>query len=259
MRRAIIDPPGFEARFRENIDPWNYAASPFEAHKRAILLRSCGTRMFGRGLELACAIGETTRVLAPRCLRLLAVDSSATALEEAARRTRANRNVTVRLALLPQQLPRGPFDLIVASEIFYYLRPNDLRILIAGLRRALAPGGRVVILHHLTDFSDAAVRPRLAQLSAVRAFHRRMPLVSRVIAGRFQTAALVRRVIPLGSGAAKRPHAHGPFELTAVRDPASLIDSGGERIRPQFRSRHGVHPAPGPPMGRIRTASPGPR
>ena len=85
MQRAIIDPAGFEAKFRENIDPWNYAASPFEAYKRTVLLHACGTRPFGRGLELACAIGETTRMLAPRCLRLLAVDSSATALKEAAR------------------------------------------------------------------------------------------------------------------------------------------------------------------------------
>ena len=80
MQRAIINPAGFETKFRENIDPWNYAASPFEAYKRAVLLHACGTRPFGRGLELACAIGETTRMLARRCLRLLAVDSSATAL-----------------------------------------------------------------------------------------------------------------------------------------------------------------------------------
>ena len=95
MQRAIIDPAGFETKFRENIDPWNYAASPFEAYKRTVLLHACGTRPFGRGLELACAIGETTRMLAPRCLRLLAVDSSATALKEAARRTTAHRNVTL--------------------------------------------------------------------------------------------------------------------------------------------------------------------
>ena len=38
----------------ENIDPWDYATSPLEAHKRAVLLRACGPRHFGRGLELAC-------------------------------------------------------------------------------------------------------------------------------------------------------------------------------------------------------------
>ena len=57
MQRAIIDAEGFEAKFRENIDPWNYVGSSFEAHKRAVLLRACGIRHYGRGLELACAIG----------------------------------------------------------------------------------------------------------------------------------------------------------------------------------------------------------
>ena len=45
MPRAVIDPEGFEAKFQENIDPWNYATSPFEAYKRRILLRACGTRL----------------------------------------------------------------------------------------------------------------------------------------------------------------------------------------------------------------------
>ena len=203
MQRAIIDPAGFETKFRENIDPWNYAASPFEAYKRTVLLHACGTRPFGRGLELACAIGETTRMVAPRCLRLLAVDSSATALKEAARRSTGHRKITLRLALLPQQMPRGPFDLIVVSELLYYLRPNDLRSLISLIPRALAPGGRVVILHHLQDFNDAAVRPRFAQRSVVAAFHCRMPLARLVNAGRFEAAALVKRSRPLGPGATK--------------------------------------------------------
>ena len=197
MRRTIIDADGFDAKFRENIDPWNYVASPFEAYKRAILLRSCGARPYGRGLELACAIGVTTRMLAPRCLRLLAINSSATALKDAARRTAGDPNVTLRQALLPRQMPRGPFDLIVVSEILYYLRPNDLRILICRLDQALTPGGRIVILHHLKDFNDAAVRPRFAQASAVAALRRHMKPTSLVNAGRFQAAALTKRSLPV--------------------------------------------------------------
>lgn len=193
MQRTVIDPAGFEAKFQENIDPWNYASSPFEAFKRAVLLRACGTRPFGRGLELACAIGETTRVLAPLCLRLLALDASKTALEEARRRTASLANVTFKHSVLPGDMPRGPFDLIVVSEILYYLKPNDLRLLLSALERSLAPGGRLVVLHHVRDFDDAAIPPRIAQEQAVLTFGRRMSLVLLHDAGNFQAAAFLAR------------------------------------------------------------------
>ena len=49
MQRKIIDAAGFDAKFRENIDPWDYAGSPFEAYKRGVLLHACGARSSGEG------------------------------------------------------------------------------------------------------------------------------------------------------------------------------------------------------------------
>ncbi len=192
MRTRVIDAEGFEAKFQQDIDPWNYASSPFEAHKRQALLRALGTRHFGRGLELACAIGETTRFLAPRCLRLLAVDSSQTALREAQRRVGHLRNVTLSRAVLPLEMPNGPFDFIVASEIFYYLQPGDLRSLLSRIEQATAPSGRVIVLHHLQNFDDAAIPPRMAQQWAQRRLGRSMRLVSRHDDVRFQALAFVK-------------------------------------------------------------------
>lgn len=191
--RAVIDPEGFEAKFREDIDPWNYANSPFEAFKRARLLQACGKGPFGRALELACATGMVTEALAPRCLSLTAVDASPTALQEAARRLGGQRCVRFALAILPDEMPRGPFDLIVVSELLYYLRANDLRRMVARMEKALAPGGRIVLLHHLTEFADAAVRPRAAQYYAVATLGRRLRRVFRINAGRYQVVALERR------------------------------------------------------------------
>lgn len=193
MRKRVIDAAGFEAKFQQDIDPWNYSHSRFEAYKRRVLMYAVGDRQFARGLELACAIGETTRFLAPRCLRLLGLDSSDTALREARRRTASLANVSLARALLPVDMPSGPFDLIVASEIFYYLRPNDLRLLLLRLERVTSPGGRIVILHHLHDFDDAAILPRMAQLTAMRSLGRRMALVFQQDEARFQAAAFVKR------------------------------------------------------------------
>lgn len=189
MNRVPIDINGFEAKFQNDSDPWNYAASPFEAYKRRILRLACGNRKYGRGLELACANGETTKVLAPLCLQLLAIDGSATAIAEAKRRTRHLQNVHFATILLPDGLPRQHYDLIVASEILYYLRPRALTRMLKQLWEALAPGGRLVCLHHVIDFNDAATRPAHAQEAADRYFRDRCREVVHQRHGRFNVSA----------------------------------------------------------------------
>ena len=62
-------------------------------------------------------------------MHLLAVDASPTALNEAARRAPRNGRIHFHRAILPGQMPRGPFDLIVVSELVYYLRPDHLKLL----------------------------------------------------------------------------------------------------------------------------------
>lgn len=185
-----IDPDGFEAMFQKDADPWNYAASPFEAYKRDTLLRACGERLYGRGFELACANGETTKRLARRCLNLLAVDSSQTVIAEARRRTRDLDNVELRRATLPAETPSGPFDLIVASEILYYLSLPHMMILLGQLERSLAPGGRLVVLHHTLSFADANQVPAMAQRRAKAALSLNLSLVHERRERRFEVFAV---------------------------------------------------------------------
>jgi SAM-dependent methyltransferase len=158
-----IDVAGFERKFRENIDPWDYTNSRFEHFKRDVLVRACGHDKHGRALELGCAIGETTRYLAPLCLRLVALDGSATAIVEAKRRVRS-AHVRFVQAKLPGQMPRGQFDLIVISEIAYYLSLHELTHLAKRIATATARHGKIVLLHHRRHFQDAAQAPNLAHL-----------------------------------------------------------------------------------------------
>ena len=159
--RVAITPEGFEALYRRAPDPWNTLTSAYEATKRSMLLRACGARPRARGLELACGIGNNTGALARRCLRLDALDAAPTALAQAAIRV-ADERVTFREARLPAGLPAGPFDLVVAAEIAYYLDREDADRLAARVRADLAPGGRIVVLHHTVPFHDTAQHPRLA-------------------------------------------------------------------------------------------------
>jgi SAM-dependent methyltransferase len=186
-----IDVAGFEQKFRENIDPWDYTNSRFEHFKRDVLLRACGHSKHGRALELACAIGETTRYLAPLCLRLMALDSSATAIAEAKRRVPCSHVKFVR-AKLPDQMPYGPFDLIVISEIAYYLRPHELTRLGKRIAMATSHCGKIVLLHHRRHFQDAAQAPNLAHLRLLGQLERIATPVFEKRYSRFDVAVLRR-------------------------------------------------------------------
>ncbi|WP_279482489.1 class I SAM-dependent methyltransferase [Aureimonas sp. SK2] len=187
-----IDLAGFEAKFQASGDPWNYRTSAFEAAKRRVLLRACGPVRLGRGLELACAIGETSRALASRCLTLTATDGAPTALDTARRLTPPALRIDYRHAVLPQGVPRGPFDLVVVSEIAYYLSARDLDRLARRLARTLAPGGRIVVLHHVVPFDDTAQAPARAQERLCRALAGSMPRVVHRHHGRYAVSAFRR-------------------------------------------------------------------
>ncbi|MEN3794843.1 class I SAM-dependent methyltransferase [Fulvimarina sp. MAC3] len=191
MKRPIgVD--GFEALFSGDPDPWNYRTSRFEHQKRGVLMHAVGQRMFGRGLELGCANGETTSCLARKCLRLTALDGSKTALDQARKRHGSALNVRFAQAVLPGDMPQGPFDLIVTSEVLYYLEENDLRPLLARLTGAVAPGGRLVFLHHHRDFDDVSTKPFLLTTRLHDVMGDSHRLVFRHRSSRFQALAFDR-------------------------------------------------------------------
>ena len=67
-------------------------------------------------------------------------------------------------ARLPGEMPRGLFDLIVVSEIAYYLSVHELVLLGKRLAAAIAHRGKIVLLHHRRHFHDAAQLPILAHV-----------------------------------------------------------------------------------------------
>ncbi|MBO0906474.1 class I SAM-dependent methyltransferase [Jiella sonneratiae] len=190
--RRVIGPAGFEALFRADPDPWGYARSRFERQKRGVLLSGCGAHVRGRVLELACANGETSAALSRLALRLIAADASPAALRLAEERNRGRPRIRFVAGILPRDMPRGPFDLIVASEILYYLAPRDLDACLRRIETALAPGGRLVLLHHLVAFDDAATRPAEATRRAERHFGRCWRRVATRRTGRYKMTAFAR-------------------------------------------------------------------
>jgi cyclopropane fatty-acyl-phospholipid synthase-like methyltransferase len=136
----------FERLARESPDPWSYASSPYEQGKYERTLEALPEHC-GRTLELGCSVGVFTRMLAPRCTSLLAVDFSPTALARARRRLSGVEHVELAQRVLPEQTPTGPFETIVCAEILYYWGVSLVADGLARIEAALAPGGTLLAVH----------------------------------------------------------------------------------------------------------------
>ncbi len=137
----------FDALYRAQGDPWGYETSDYERDKYAATLLACGPGPFARALELGASIGVFTALLAPRCARLETIDFAPTAVRLARDRLTEAPNVHIRCATIPDDMPEGPFDLVVASEILYYLDDHAVARTLAALEDTMAAGGRLVAVH----------------------------------------------------------------------------------------------------------------
>lgn len=135
----------FDRMYAESDDPWGFRSRWYEQRKYGLTLAVLPLPRFASALEVGCSIGVLTAGLAQRCDRLLSLDPSARALEVA--RERAPDNVEFRQGSVPGDWPAGTYDLVVLSEVGYYLDPDDLSALLDYTAADLAPDGFVVACH----------------------------------------------------------------------------------------------------------------
>ena len=149
-----LPPSYFDAVYGANPDPWNFAASPYEAAKYAATLAALPRARYEHAFEAGCSIGVLTAQLAGRCGELLAVDVSASALETARARCAGLSNVRFEPRRMPADFPDGQFDLILVSEVGYYLSLPDLRVFCRQLVNGLKPGGHALLVHWTPPVHD---------------------------------------------------------------------------------------------------------
>ena len=137
----------FERIYARGADPWEVETSAYEVGKYDETLGVLPRERFARGLEVGCSIGVMTQRLAGRCDRLLAVDISAEAVRRTAARCAGLAGVEVRQAAVPAGWPEGVFDLIVISEVLYFLTAEDVGMVARLAADGLAPGGAVVVVN----------------------------------------------------------------------------------------------------------------
>lgn len=138
-------------------DPWNYA-SPYERQKYLYTLELLPDTAIGTALELGCAEGAFTELLAPRVGELLGADISDVALARAQQRCAGLNNVHFAQADAGAGIPGNGYDLIVCSELLYYLQ--DAAAVAQFAERAaaaLAPGGHLLMTHANMVSDDRSV------------------------------------------------------------------------------------------------------
>ena len=148
-RPTSLDPDYFKGMYATDPDPWRFATSAYERDKYAATLAALPRSHYLSALDVGCSIGVFTRQLCRRCDALIGLDVVPSVLDAARARCADCPNASFRLAAVPGEWPDGRFDLIVISEVAYYLDRADLARLVARVEGALLPDADIVLVHWL--------------------------------------------------------------------------------------------------------------
>lgn len=150
-----LQPDYFEQMYRQDPDPWDFETSDYEALKYQTTIDALPQARYRNALEIGGSIGVLTQKLAPYCDSLLSIDVSKTAQQKAIARCQDLSQVRFKIAQVPQDFPNEMFDLILVSEVGYYLSWSDLKRTQQLILDRLKSGGHLLLVHwtlHAKDY-----------------------------------------------------------------------------------------------------------
>lgn len=140
---------GFDDLYRHADDPWSVGQRWYERRRAELIMAMLPKPRFDRAFEPGCSIGMLSEQLADRCEELICADVVPAAVHAARQRLRASSagaSVEVRCAGI-EDWPAGSFDLIVFSELAYYLSDESFAGFLTSAAASLRPGGVVLAAH----------------------------------------------------------------------------------------------------------------
>ena len=147
IRTNLNDRAYFEQLFASQPDPWKYT-SEYEQVKYEQTLSLIPQKPIRQALELACAEGHFTLQLAARVESLVAADISQIALDHTAQRCSHLKHIRYQQIDLAKDPIPGKYDLIVCSEVLYYMGGKaELRTVANKMAQALQPDGYLLMAH----------------------------------------------------------------------------------------------------------------
>ena len=144
----------FEDLYRHNSDPWGYDAHWYEARKRQICLALLTKPRYPKVLEVGCSNGHLSFHLAQRAEQLVCIDVSESAVRLASERLKELEHVVVENSKIPEDYSIQKFDLILISEMAYYLSKDELHEFIEKLKHSLNDDGEILCCHWRHEIQD---------------------------------------------------------------------------------------------------------
>jgi len=116
-----------------------------------LILDAIPERSFNVGVEVGCAEGQFSHLLASRVDRLVACDFSAEAVDRAMVRNTRHSNIEFVVHDIRDDPVVEHADLFVFSDVLYYLTPQEITNVIESTFRATEPGGVLLFANEWAD------------------------------------------------------------------------------------------------------------
>ncbi|EAU42145.1 hypothetical protein FP2506_16969 [Fulvimarina pelagi HTCC2506] len=150
MPGNVPPPSHFSQLYADDGDPWHARASRYEIDKRADNCDQLKGLIFDSGLDIGCGEGHLARALVENGIAhaIHGVDRNE-AIVARARRAHADiPALCFETRALPADLPEGRFDLVVVSELLYFLDERGLATLARLLAERMTLGAGLFLVNY---------------------------------------------------------------------------------------------------------------
>ena len=137
----------FEDIYASATDPWRLSERWYEERKYDVTMAMLPNRRFAHAFEPGCSVGVLTERLIARCDRVTSCDVAQVALDATRARLGPREGLTLRRMSLDEPWPAEDFDLVVVSEVAYYLQADTLRRVLDRECARLRAGTTLVAAH----------------------------------------------------------------------------------------------------------------
>ncbi|MGI8846775.1 MAG: class I SAM-dependent DNA methyltransferase [Candidatus Dormibacteria bacterium] len=136
----------FDRLYGMSEDPFSLETSRYDARKRRVVLDMVGRKSHHAALDAGCGTGMIANALVPHCRSVVAVDFSAVAVARARKRNQHPEIVEFSQADLVHFRTAHPVDLVVCSEVLYYLEGGALDAAVSNLHASCAPDAWLIVV-----------------------------------------------------------------------------------------------------------------